>query len=125
MEIEKRLQKAHISKNEIPELCIDIGAAIIKLCFFEVLIDQKTYESNQDELNVNLIDHKLENREKLKTLLNEYFQTTYSYSINQIKLKDLIGKLHCCLFRHENFNEFMQKFNKLNLHRPFIGKHMF
>jgi hypothetical protein len=123
MEIGKRFQKAHINKNEIPELCIDIGAVVVKISFFEIHMDPQAYEfKDQNESNINFTAHKKENREKLKLLLNEYFQTAYSYSMHQIKIKDLIGTIHCCLFRTEKFDDFMRKFHNLNLNRPFMGK---
>ena len=34
--MEKRMLKVHISRYEFPEIGIDIGCAVVKICFFEI-----------------------------------------------------------------------------------------
>jgi pantothenate kinase len=124
MDMEKRMIKAHISKHEIPLLGFDIGGITVKVTYFDIDYDTASYDDleadYENPVNINLSGDKVENRKKLKVMLNEYLKKISSYSTREFVLKNLQGFLHCYLFSREKMNEFMQKLNNINLQCPFF-----
>lgn len=124
MDMEKRMQLAHISAHEIPLLGLDIGGITVKLTFFDIKRDTSLNDQFnsgfENVVNVNLAEEQIENRERIKVLLNQYLKKTTSYTVREFEIKKLKGYLHCYLFRREKLNELMQKLNSSNLKRPFI-----